>query len=1218
MPSNQWPRVKEVLAAVLEQHPDGRTALLDRLCAGDPALRLEVESLLNADARAATLFDIPLLAPADAAQTEPSLSGDAADPNLGRALGAYVIEACIGHGGMGAVYLARRADAAFERRVAIKMIRRGMDSEIVIRRFRHERQILASLEHPNIAALFDGGTTPEGLPYFVMEYVAGTRIDQYADEHSLTTVQRIQLCLPVFDAVQHAHDRHIVHRDIKPTNVMVSADGHPKLLDFGIATILPPGNEGPSTVTTLGRPMTPDYASPEQLRGAPITPATDIYALGLLMYELLTGHRPYKFSTHAPEEMARVVCDQDPERPSTVIAQSIESTHEDGTHTTMTPAAISRTREGTLERLRERLSGPLDEILLKALRKEPSERYASVAAFAADLRRLVAEQPVSLSWEGRRYRARRLLRRRRPALAVAALLILAIAATMLVTSRRPQEQPSSAASDPIAAPAQEIAARPSVAVLHLRNLSERRSDEWLSSAMAEMLTTELAGDGQLRVLPADRVARAQVDLGEQDAATTSPDMVERLRSTLGCDLVVFGTFVVNDAMPRTVRIDVRLQRADAEPFSVSSTGDPAELFAVVANVGRSLRAHLGLRDTSDDAARIARAAFPKSTEATRLYAEGAARMRVLDTVGARDLFERAAAHEPGNPMIQTALAAAWISLGYDARAAEAARRAFEASGDLGREQRLNVEGRLYSAERKWPEAIGVYRTLWGYFSDNIEYGLQLAAAQTASGRPADALETIAALRRLPAPQNEDPRIDLEQAQASTALGKFPDELAAAQQALQRAEREGSRHLVARARLLEGRSYFNQGQLRQAEASLQAARQLFQDVGDRAGVASALNSLGSVFSDRHDLERAVSMYKEALAASEQIGDRRGMSASLNNLGIVLKDQRRFTEARQAHERALALRHEIADRNWIAISLSNIGVVLFEQDRLGEAAKYYQESLALSRELKNRRGEVRALHNLAIVNREMGRLAEARAEYEASLPVRAELGDQRGGVMGRVELGMVLLAQGDLAQARKIEEEAVRLSREIELKPGEAQALYQLGEIAVASNDIALARRYHEEALAIRRAVQETRTVLESRLALARLTLREGGFADTERRARELFNEIRDEPEGPLHVELHALTARARIGMGGLAGADVSLSAARRIAKSTERIELRRLLTMAEAELDVAQRRPDRARQRLTELRAALERAGMTLAERECRSALARLDGEPRTASLRGKT
>jgi tetratricopeptide (TPR) repeat protein/TolB-like protein len=1008
-----------------------------------------------------------------------------------------------------------------------------------------------------------------------------------------------------------------VHRDIKPTNVMVSADGHPKLLDFGIATILNPGAEGPSTVTSLGRPMTPDYASPEQIRGEAVTPATDVYALGLLVYELLTGHRPYRLVARTPDEIVRAVCEQDPERPSTVISQVGSATRDDGTIATITPAAVSAAREANIDELRLRLRGTLDDILLKALRKEPEQRYATVAAFAGDLRKYVSSQPVSVSWDGRRYRARRLVVRHRTALAMAALLILAVAVTALATSRA---RGSAGAAAAVTADLQPpIAIRPSVAVLGFRNLSERPADAWLSSAMAEMLTTELAGDGQLRVLPAERVARATVDLGQPVAATLSQEAIEQLRHTLASDFVVFGTFLINEgAAPRTVRIDARVQRAGSEPISVSATGDQGELFALVANVGRELRAQLGLRESPADATRSVRAAFPQSTEATRLFAEGAARLRVLDAVAARDLLEGAAAREPDNPIIQTTLAAAWTALGYDTRAAEAARKAFDASGELGREQRLNVEGRLYGAERKWPNAVDVYRTLWGYFSDNIEYGLQLAAAQTSAGRPAEALQTVAAMRKLPAPQNEDPRIDLEQAQASSTLGKFPDELAAAQQALHRAERGGSRHLIARARYVEGRSYFNQGQLRQAEESLQIARQIFVDIGDRSGAAGVLNVLGSVMSDRHDLARAVTMYKEALASSEQIGDRRGMSSALNNMGVVLKDQRRFDEARQAHERALALRREIADRNWIAISLSNIGVVLFEQDRLGEAARYYKESLAMSRELANRRSEVRALHNLAIVDREMGNLAAARAGYEASLPVRAELGDKRGEVMARVELGMVLLAQGEVALARQTEDQAVRLARAIELKPGEAQALYQLGEIARASNDRALARTYHEQALEIRRSVQETRTVLESRLALAQLTLEDGSAADAERQARELFNEVRDEPEGPLQAELHVLTARARIRLGGLAGAEVSLSSARRIAKSTERLGLQRSLTMAEAELDAAQRRPDRARQRLTALRATLERAGMTLAERECRAALRRLDGaDTRAASLPGK-
>lgn len=289
---SSWLRVKEVLGLALELPPDKRSALLDTLCAGEPEVRAEVESFLRTEPGAGSFYDWLAVGALGHAEH--------VDPHIGSRLGPYVIERLVGHGGMGAVYLARRTDD-FEHSVAIKMIRRGMDSELVVRRFRHERQILASLNHPHIARLFDGGSVPEGLPYFVMEYVAGTPIDRYADDRRLTTSERLRLCLPVLDAVQHAHDHHIVHRDLKPSNVLVTSDGHPKLLDFGIAKILDPDADGDSTMTSLARPMTPDYASPEQILGQPITPATDVYALGLLLYELLTGHRPFRFTTHTPE-----------------------------------------------------------------------------------------------------------------------------------------------------------------------------------------------------------------------------------------------------------------------------------------------------------------------------------------------------------------------------------------------------------------------------------------------------------------------------------------------------------------------------------------------------------------------------------------------------------------------------------------------------------------------------------------------------------------------------------------------------------------------------------------------------------------------------------------------------------------------------------------------------------------------------------------------------
>jgi serine/threonine protein kinase/tetratricopeptide (TPR) repeat protein/TolB-like protein len=1196
MSDDRWPRVKEVLAAALEASADQRPALVHDLCVGDPGLRASVEELLAAHAMSTSFLEEPLITQIDF---------DEAEPNLGRKLGPYVIEEAIGRGGMGTVYVARRVDEEFERRVAIKMIRRGMDSDVVIRRFRHERQILASLNHPNIAALFDGGTTSDGLPYFVMEYVSGLPIDRYADEHRLTTTARIELCLPVLDAVQHAHDRLVVHRDIKPTNVMVTADGHPKLLDFGIAKILDPEFDQPSTFTSLGRPMTPEYASPEQLRGDSLAAASDVYSLGLLLYELLTGRRPYRLTTRTPEEIARVVAEQDPERPSAAVDRVESDWLDDDPTEAVTAETISLTRDGSPALLRRRLSGTLDEILLKALRKEPEQRYASVAALAGDLRRYLAEQPVALSWEGRRYRARRMLRRHRTAVATAALVLVVAGAAAVATRKLTSRQTA------VATQSAQTAARPSLAVVGFRNLSERAGDAWMATAVAEMLTTELGGDGQLRVLPSERVSRVQADLNRNAGASAitalSAGSVERIRGALSSDYAVAGTIAVSEgAAPRAVRVDVRIQRAGRDPLSVAAAGDEGQLFALVANVGRELRTKLGLHDTTPENARSARAAFPQTPEATRLYAEGMSKLRLLDAVSAKSLLDRAAAREGANPMIQTALASAWTSLGYDKRAVEAAKKAFDASTALSREDRLNVEGRLYEVQRKWPNAVDVYRTLWGFFSDNVEYGLRLAAAQTAAGQPKESLKTVAALRQLRAPENQDPRIDLEEFQANDAIGDFQRGSSSIQQAVQRAEHSGARLVLARARWLEGRSDFNRGQLGPAQQALDQAQRVYLEVGDRAGAAAALNSLAVVLADQQDLSQSERMYRQALAVAEEIGDRRTISAALNNMGILLKDERRFDEARQVHERALAVRREISDQAAIALSLGNIGVVLFEQDRLREAGNYYRQSLAIVRDIDDRRGQVRALHNIAIIDRELGNLTSAHTAFAESLAAREKLGDKRGLVMGRVELGAVQLLQGELERARKTEESALALAREISIKSGEGQALYRLGDIALASGDFASARRVYEQSLAIRREMKETRTVLESRLALAALTLEEGRTQEAMNDARHIQSELGSGSDQATRIGLAVLLARGYLALGAADDASRALAVVRVLAQKTEQIEPRELFVLAEANVDAAQGQTARARERLTMERPQLARAGMALAALEFDAALLALD------------
>ena len=360
----------------------------------------------------------------------------------GARVGPYRLIRELGRGGMGTVLLAVRSDDAFQKRVAIKVLRRGMDTDAIVGRFRHERQILASLEHPNIAGLLDGGTTDDGLPYFVMEYVDGQLVTTYCDANGLDTTARLELFRKVCAAVQYAHQNLIIHRDLKPGNVLVTADGTPKLLDFGIAKLLNPDLTAQTVaVTVAGSPlMTPEYASPEQVRGETVTTATDVYSLGVLLYELLTGKRPYDFSTRTPDEIQRVVSNSVPVRPSTAVTQAgaEPADAESPGAADGTPSSAARQPDRTppldSDRLRRRLAGDLDTIVLKALAKEPSRRYASVEQFSEDIRRHLAGLPVMARKDTFGYRAAKFMRRNRAGVVAATLVLLALVAGLIGTA----------------------------------------------------------------------------------------------------------------------------------------------------------------------------------------------------------------------------------------------------------------------------------------------------------------------------------------------------------------------------------------------------------------------------------------------------------------------------------------------------------------------------------------------------------------------------------------------------------------------------------------------------------------------------------------------------------------------------------------------------------------------------------------------------------------
>lgn len=390
----RWKKIEEIfLTAIDLDNKTDRDSYLATACAGDAELRQEVERLLAQDEGAETLMKETVF-------DESGMHDFAAflketDPLLGTRLGSYRILSEIGRGGMGAVYLADRADGAFRQRVAIKLVKRGMDTNFILRRFRQERQILATLNHPFIARLLNGGTTADGLPYFVMEYIEGQSLYHFSDGKKLSVFERLQLFRQVCEAVDYAHQNNVVHRDLKPSNVMVSAENTPKLLDFGIAKVLNPelSSDTIDPTATHMRLMTPEYASPEQIKGESVTATSDIYSLGVLLYELLTGHRPYRFRNRAPHEISRAVCEDEPESPSKSLTRE-DNFAPTGAGDKASSELILTARNTTLENLRQALAGDLDKIILKALRKEPAERYQSVAALARDITNYLENRPV--------------------------------------------------------------------------------------------------------------------------------------------------------------------------------------------------------------------------------------------------------------------------------------------------------------------------------------------------------------------------------------------------------------------------------------------------------------------------------------------------------------------------------------------------------------------------------------------------------------------------------------------------------------------------------------------------------------------------------------------------------------------------------------------------------------------------------------------------------
>jgi serine/threonine protein kinase/tetratricopeptide (TPR) repeat protein len=1075
---------------------------------------------------------------------------------VGGQIGSYRILSLLGAGGMGEVY--RAHDAKLRRDVALKVLPRELAHDPERRtRLLQEARAAAALNHPNICTVHDVGET-DGHAYIAMEAVEGQPLSARLANGPLPPAELLRYALQLAEAVAHAHDRGVVHRDLKSANVMITPEGRAKVLDFGLATRLI-GNDvsdvATRTQTSLTEPGairgTLPYMAPEQLRGQPADARSDVWALGVVLYEMAAGARPFK-------------------------GQSLLELSSAILHEPPSP-------------LPSRVAAPLQTVIGRCLEKEPARRYQRAGEVQAALETLGSSAG----------------RKTRVLFAVGTVLTLIAAALAALWINRPS---TDLETTPDASTVTGVTPRRSVAVLGFKNLSGSPTVAWLSTAFSEILSTELAAGEQLRIVPGENVARMKADLALADAESYGADTLRRIRTNVGSDAVLVGSYlVVGDARSRRIRLDVQVQDVmSGETIAVvTDSGLEAELLDLVSRAGAQVRMRLGARMLSPVEAQAVRAAIPATTEAARLYTEGLMRLRRFETLAARQLLEKAIAADPQHPLAHAELAAAWAALGYVANAQQEARRAVDLSGRLSRAERLWVEGRYRETTREWPKAVEIYRTLFGFFPDNVDYGLQLTNAQTLAGQGRDALVTLDALRSLPAPFRDDPRIDLAEAIASASLTDFKRALAAALNARAKAAEQGARLLVAQARLQEGLALWNLGQSAEGIAATDDARRLFGEGGDRAGTARARTNMAIIYSRQDDFTRARQLYEEALETNRDIGNDGGVAFALNNLGNLLADQKRYAEARRAYDQALAIHRKTRSKAQEAGVLGNIANILQYQGQLAESRQMHEEALAAYRQVGARMNIAIELTNMAEVLDDQGDLAEARTLLDEALVIKREVGSRSSIAFTLQTLADVLLAQGDTTGARKAAEEAMALRQQLGEKLRAAENRLQLAKIALEEGRASTAESEAQAVAGTFRAEQSVEFEVDARgvWALAALTQGSPERARTAMEGIEVFV-----PRiATRTVQLRSVLNRARVDAASgrvstaLARTRSAIADARRFRLGTIELEAR----LVASQIEVAAGGSDRIRAGLQALEREAASKGQGLIVRRIRTLMAAL-------------
>jgi eukaryotic-like serine/threonine-protein kinase len=927
-------------------------------------------------------------------------------------------------GGMGEIYEAE--DLELKGTVALKCIAPNtLRNANAMARFRREVNLARKVTHPNVCRIYDifRQTTGEEkskqyIAFVSMELLSGETLAQRIRKKGrFTPEEALPIISQLAGGLEAAHRAGIVHRDFKPGNVMLVPDdklGRERavITDFGLA--LEAKLESHWTVdltASHGIVGTPAYMAPEQLEGRQATPATDIYALGLVIFEMLTGVRPSATALH--------------------ISDMLNASFDQGTRV-KPPNAESK--------------DIWERAVTRCLQRDPKLRYSSALDVFRDLS---CESPDSSSV------SQQILHPER-SLVVKAVTVLVLLFAVIAVGLQLRSWMTKGGLTKV------HASRKAVAVLGFKNLSGKADVAWISPSLSRMLQTELTAGDQLRVIPSERITQGKIDLSLTDEDSLSRETLARVWSNLGSEFVVLGTFL---DMGGQLRIDLTLQNAVAGETitNISVTGPEQNLSELATNAGKSLRRTLGIADPLPDDAARNKASQSSSLRATKLYAEGLEKLHSYDSLAARELLQGAIEEDSNFAMAHAALAEAWRSLGYGDKSAAEAKKAMELSGNLSRENSMAIEAQYRNSRHENAQEADIYRSLFTFYPDNLEYGLSLGKSQYSSGQFQEANITLDILQGLPSPQGDDPRIDHLRSIVALDNGDYKKALVLAERVEARAQQRGARRMVAQALLNQCTLQSKLGDPAKATGACEKSRRIFSDIGDIGGETRVWGQIASQAANRGDARGGRIANDRQIALLRKIEDEGGLGWAMNVAGELSVDSGDYTRALDEYNETLKIYQKIGYQSGVISAYGNLGYVNALQGNLKDAVANDEQAIALIRQIKAKGEMDLLLDSLAEVFLDEGDVRDATKQLEEGFEVNSETGDKRIASYLHTARSKLLFAQGKLDESRREAELAIKACLERNDEQGAEERRLLLARLDIAEN-------HHQDAIeALRKAL-----------------------------------------------------------------------------------------------------------------------------------------------------